>query len=66
MNYLFLARLIYPTYYFDLYEEIIKKIKEDEEIKKITNKVDDFEKIIKKVYNYYKTFLPISKIEWLE
>ena len=64
--YLFLARLIYPTYYFDLYEEIITDRKEDEEIKKITNKVDDFEKIIKKVYNYYKTFLPISKIEWLE
>lgn len=63
---LFLARLIYPTYYFDLYEEIITDRKKDEEIKKIIDRVDDFEKIIKLVYNYYKTFLPISKIEWLE
>lgn len=63
--YLFLARLIYPTYYFDLYEEIITDRKKDEEIKKITDKVSDFEKIIKTVYLYYKSFLPI-KIDWLE
>lgn len=63
---LFLARLIYPTYYFDLYEEIITGRKSDEEIKKIITKVDDFENIIKRIYHYYKTFLPISKIDWLE
>lgn len=64
--FLFLARLIYPTYYFDLYEEIITDRKDDKEIKKITNKVDDFENIIKKIYHYYKTFLPVPKIDWLE
>ena len=31
---LLLARMIYPTYYFDLYEEIITNRKKDEEIKK--------------------------------
>ena len=64
--FLFLARLIYPTYYFDLYEEIITDRKKDEEIKKIIIKVDDFEKILKEIYSYYKTFLPIPRIEWLE
>ena len=64
--YLFLARLIYPTYYFDLYEEIITDRKKDEEIKKITTKVDDFENIIKKIYYYYKNFLPVPRIDWLE
>lgn len=62
----FLARLIYPTYYFDLYEEIITGRKNDEEIKKIITKVDDFENIIKRIYHYYKTFLPVPKIDWLE
>lgn len=63
---LFLARLIYPTYYFDLYEEVITDRANDEEIKKIISKVDDYETIIKKVYQYYKSFLPVPRIEWLE
>ena len=63
---LFLARMIYPTYYYDLYEEIITNRKKDEEIKKITDKVDDYEKIIKQIYNYYKSFMITPQIEWLE
>ncbi len=63
---LFLARMIYPTYYFDLYEEIITNRKKDEEIKKIIIKTDDFENVIKTIYHYYKTFLPVPIIDWLE
>ena len=64
--FLFLARLIYPTYYFDLYEEIITDRKDDEEIKKITAKANDFERFLKQIYQYYKTFLPVPRIDWLE
>ena len=64
--YLFLARMLYPTYYFDLYEEIIMGKKEEQEIKKITDKVSDYEKIIKKIYNYYKGLIPFVQVEWLE
>lgn len=64
--YLFLARMLYPTYYFDLYEEIVSGKKEEKEIKKITDKISDYEKTLKKIYNYYKTFLPFTEIEWLE
>lgn len=64
--FLFLARMIYPTYYFDLYEEIITDHQKDEEIKKITSKVEEFEVIIKRIYHYYKTFLPVPRIDWLE
>ncbi len=63
---LLLARLIYPTYYFDLYEEIITDKIPDEEIKKITNKVSAFENIIKKIYWYYKSFISMPIIDWLE
>lgn len=63
---LFLSRMIYPTYYFDIYEEIITNRKKDEEIKKIISKTDEYEKLLKTIYNYYKTFLPVPIIEWLE
>ncbi len=64
--YLFFARMLYPTYYFDLYEEIISGKKDEKEIKKITDKINDYEKILKKIYSYYKNFLPLTSIEWLE
>ena len=63
---LLLARMIYPTYYFDLYEEIITNRKKDEEIKKIIAKTNDFESILKQIYWYYKSFIPIPKIDWFE
>lgn len=63
--YLFLARMFYPTYYFDIEEEIIKGNIKEEKIKKITNKVSDYEKILKKIYIFYKSTLKIN-IEWLE
>lgn len=64
--YLFLARMFYPTYYFDLYEEIIKGKKKEVEIKKIINKAQDYELVLKNLYNNLKKIIPISSIEWLE
>ncbi|MCI9110218.1 MAG: hypothetical protein HFH47_00220 [Bacilli bacterium] len=63
---LFLARMIYPTYYFDLYEDIISGSKSSDELKKITNRVNDYQVLIQSIYNYYKSFLRINPIEWLE
>lgn len=63
---LFLARLIYPTYYFDLYEEIITNRIDDIEIKKIIDKSQEYEILLKKIYHYYQTFIPTPKIDWFE
>lgn len=62
---LFLARMIYPTYYFDLYENIIGNKEKIENIKKITDKTNDFEILIKQIYKFCKTKTNIQ-IEWLE
>ena len=62
---LFLARMLFPTYYFDIYEKIIvNKISEDT-IKKITIKVDEYEKILKKIYLHLKINSNLQ-IVWLE
>ena len=63
---LFLARMIYPTYYFDLYEEIIRGNLKDEEIKNITKLSNDYENLLKKLYKYYKNRYKIQPIEWLD
>lgn len=63
---IFLARMMYPTYYFDLYEDIISGLIECDELKIIINKVNDYQKLIQYIYDYYKSFLRITPIEWLE
>ncbi len=63
---LFLARMLYPTYYFDIYEAIINGEDKKEELKKIINKIDDYEVLLKKIYKLLKRQFPIIPIEWLE
>ena len=63
---LFFARMLYPTYYYDMLEKIIKNEIEEKEIFKIINKSEEYENIIKKLYKYYKTIINIPIIEWLE
>ena len=60
---LFLARMLFPTYYFDMYEKIIKGEIEEIEIKKIIVKVNDYEKNLRKIYNNFNNNLHIN---WLE
>lgn len=63
---MFFARMLYPTYYFDLYEDIISEKKSDDLLVDIINKSSEYEKVLKSLYNYYKTFLTFTPIEWLE
>ena len=63
---MFFSRMLYPTYYFDIYEEIITGREDEKNIMKIINKVNDYEIILKSLYKHFKTFLNIFTIEWLE
>lgn len=61
---LFLARMLFPTYYFDLYEKIINDEVKEEEIKKIISKADSYERLLKQIYYRFKNNQ--LYIEWLE
>lgn len=63
---LFLARLLYPTYYFDMYDQIIQEKISEEKIKFYTKKNTSYEAFLKKIYNYIKLKYKIPEIEWLE
>lgn len=63
---LFLSRLLYPSYYFDIYDQVIQeKIREDK-IDFYTKKNTSYEMFLKKIYNYLKIKYKIPEIEWLE
>lgn len=62
----FLARMIYPTYYFDSFEKIISGKESENKIKKITALSSNYETILRKIYKHYRKTFNIEPIEWLE
>ena len=65
---LFYARLLYPSYFFDIYDEIINNNKDESSIEKIINKSKEYEMFLIKINiflsNIYKRYIP--QIDWLK
>lgn len=54
------ARLLFPSYYFDIYEKVMDGKEKEEELLKIINLSSSYEKFLKDIY------LEISKYVWIE
>ena len=63
---LFLSRLIYPSYYFDIYEKIYKNKEYEKDLNKIIKKNVEYETFLKQIYNKIKLSYTIPQIEFLE
>ena len=59
------ARLLYPTYYFDIYEKVIEDLKEESELLDIINKVDEYELFLKEAYFELSKMYKIEQINWI-
>lgn len=62
---MFFARLLYPSYYFDIYEKIMNNQEQEEKIIKYVEKTKNYEEFLQKVYFEIKKYAPIDSIEWL-
>lgn len=63
---LFFARIMYPSYYFDKYEDIINGLVAEEEIEKIINEHESFEEILVMIYFNLRSFPNFPIIDYLE
>lgn len=64
---LFIARLLFPSYYFDVYDEIINNNLDENNIMKIVNKSDDYERFLSQIINYIlSNNIMIEQIDWLK
>lgn len=61
------ARLLFPTYYFDVYDRIINNGNSEENIIPILEKVDKYEEFLFNIYKYilYEKKVQIEPVEWL-
>lgn len=59
------ARLIFPTYYFDYFNNVINGKKEDKTFEHYIKKVKEYEEFLTDAYNYIKLHYNIEPIDWI-
>ncbi len=63
---LLMARLLFPSFYFDCYEKIVNDILPETEIIPILEKSDDYEYFLQFIYITIQNKVTIPRIDWLE
>lgn len=63
---LLVARILYPSFYFDKYDEIINGKEQENTILKITSRINEYEKYLVDVFSYLKKYYDIKEIIWLK
>ncbi len=62
---MFYARLLYPSYYFDVYDSVMNKNVNEEELVKIVKRSNDYEEFLKKTYLEISKYVRLDKINWI-
>lgn len=63
---LLIARLLYPSFYFELYEDILIDDRDEKIIMTIIDKLADYEEYLDSVISYFKYRYNIDEILWLK
>ena len=61
------SRLLFPSYYFDIYDEIINTKSDENKIIKVINSIDKYQDFLSNIYKYivYEKKVQIEPIEWV-
>jgi len=62
---LLFGRILYPSFYFDMYDEIILNLINESEILNITNRIEEYEEYLRNIYYYLRKYYNIPEVEWL-
>lgn len=63
--YLFYARMLFPSFYFDLYERIINGSINEKEVLKIIDKIEEYQILLKDLYWLVRNYANLPDIEWI-
>ena len=59
------ARLLYPSYYFDIYENVMNDLENEEKLIPIIEKADEYEEFLRDAYIEINKYAPIEGIAWI-
>ena len=63
---LIIARILYPSFYFNLYENILIDNQDEKILIRIINRLDDYEIYLNNIISYFKKYYEIEEIYWLK
>jgi len=63
---LLVSRLLYPSFYFDMYEDILIDNQEEKILLNVISKLDEYEEYLSNVILFLKKNFDIDEIEWLK
>ncbi len=64
--FMFFVRMFYPSFYFDLYEDIINHNKDEKQLLHIIERAPQYEQLLKKIYLFLLQRISLPDIEWLK
>ena len=59
------ARLLYPTYYFDIYEKVVNQNEDSMKLLPIIKKSEEYNIFLKEAYHLISKYAPLIKIDYL-
>ena len=59
------ARLLYPTYYFDVYDNVMNKNENEEKLVNIIKRCSEYEEFLKKAYLEISKYTKLEKVNWI-
>ncbi len=62
---LILSRVMYPSFYFRMYDDVINNKIRESDIVNITSRIDDYEKYLADVFRYFHKYYNVHDINWI-
>ena len=62
---LFFIRMLFPSFYFDLYEKVMEENFSEKKLVNIIENTKSYEEFLKELYNYLRPITNMPEIEWL-
>lgn len=63
---LLISRLLYPSFYFDMYEDILIDNQEEQILSSVISKTNNYEQYLSQIITYLKKYYDIEEIVWLQ
>lgn len=63
---LFYIRMLYPSFYFDLYENIVENNMSEDILKNIIDNISNYELFLRDLYNFLSKYVNLPDIEWIK
>lgn len=64
---LLIARILYPSFYFEIYDFVVSMKRNEADVLKITSRIDEYEQYLADIFQYFKKYYPnIEEIEWIK